>query len=301
MTGLSRKQIDQFHEEGYMQLDGLLQMDDLNPVIWEFEGVIDREARGLKARGDLTDLHEREPFDRRIALLAAQVPGIAHFLSPHRVLGPAMFNLMRNGKLLDAFESLLGPEILCHPTHVVRPRMRDRPRGEERWRPTDVVPWHQDAGVLGPEVDDTLLITAWIPLTRADRENGCLTVIPGSHRYGVRLHEAATNYGIPGPEVPPGEPMALPIEPGGVILFSSLVCHSGLPSASDRVRWSIDLRYQDPAQPTGHPYFSGHVVRSRRNPDSPLTYPEWVTMWEKQLVHDEPWPPVPRWPGSHSV
>ena len=71
--------------------------------------------------------------------------------------------------------------------------------------------------------------------------------------------------------------------------------------ASDRVRWSIDLRYQDPAQPTGHPYFSGHVVRSRRNPDSPLTYPEWVTMWEKQLVHDEPWPPVPRWPGSHSV
>ena len=155
--------------------------------------------------------------------------------------------------------------------------------------------------MLRPEVDDTLLITAWIPLTRADRENGCLMVIPGSHRYGVRLHEAATNYGIPEPEVPPGEPIALPVEPGGVILFSSLVCHSGLPSASDRVRWSIDLRYQDPAQPTGHPYFSGHVVRSRRNPDSPLTYPEWVTMWEKQLVHDEPWPPIPRWPGSHSV
>ena len=72
-----------------------------------------------------------------------------------------------------------------------------------------------------------MLITAWIPLTQAAHENGCLMVIPGSHRHGVRLHEAANNYGIPQEEVPPGEHRALPIEPGGVILFSSLVCHSG--------------------------------------------------------------------------
>ena len=301
MGQLSQTQIDRFDEEGYLQLDDLLPMDELNPVIWEFEGVIDREARELKVKGFLTDLHEREPFDRRIALLAGQVPGIAHQLSPHRVLGPAMFNLMRNARLLDALESLLGAEILCHPTHVVRPRMRDRPKGDQRWRPTDGVPWHQDAGVLRPEADETLLITAWIPLMTSDRENGCLMVIPGSHRYGVRLHEAATSYGIPDEEVPPGTSVALPIEPGGLILFSSLVCHSGLPSSSDRVRWSIDLRYQSSGQPTGHPYFSGHMVRSRENPASELTYPQWVSMWERQLVHDEPWPAIPRWPGSHSV
>ena len=138
---LTPMQIEQFHEEGYLQLDGLLPMDELNPVIWAFEGVIDWKARALKAKGNLTDLHEREPFDRRVALLAAQVPSIAHDLSPHRVLEPAMFNLMHNAKLLDALESLLGLGILCHPTHVVRPRMRDRPKGEERWRPTDGVPW----------------------------------------------------------------------------------------------------------------------------------------------------------------
>ncbi len=298
---LNPVQIDRFEEAGYLQLDGLLSQDELNPVIWEFEGVVDREARAQKARGSLTDLHDREPFERRIALLAAQVPAIAYFLSPHRVLGPAMFNLMRNPRILDVLEPLVGGEILCHPTHVVRPRMRDRPKGEERWRPTDGVPWHQDAGVLGEEADETLLITVWIPLTAADRENGCLLVIPGSHRFGVRLHEASTNYGIPQSAVPPGDPVALPIEPGGVILFSNLVCHSGLPSHSDRVRWSIDLRYQHAAQPTGHPYFAGHLVRSRENPAAEPTYPQWVSMWENQLVHDEPWPAIPRWPGSHAV
>ena len=297
---LSRQQVERFEEEGYLQLDGLLPLEEVNPVIWEFEGVIDREARQQKAKGNLTNLHEREPFDRRIALLAEQVPGIAHFLSPHRVLGPAMFNLMRNARILDVLEPLLSAEILCHPTHVVRPRMRDQPKGNERWRPTDGVPWHQDAGVLRPEADETLLITVWIPLTPADHDNGCLLVIPGSHRYGVRLHEASTNYGIPEEEVPPGSPVALPIEPGGVILFSNLVCHSGLPSSADRVRWSIDLRCQNAGQPTGYPYFSAHLVRSG-DPAREFTYPEWVGMWERQLVHDEPWPALSRWPGSHSV
>ena len=42
---LNPVQIDRFEEAGYLQLDGLLSQDELNPVIWEFEGVVDREAR----------------------------------------------------------------------------------------------------------------------------------------------------------------------------------------------------------------------------------------------------------------
>ncbi len=262
--------------------------------------MIDRQARQHKAKGNLTHLHEREPFDRRIALLTEQVPDIAHFLSPQRVLGPAMFNLMRNAKILDFSSRCWAPRSSAIPPTWYGPRRRDRPKGNERWHPTEGVPWHQYAGVLRPESDETLLITVWIPLTPANRDNGCLLVIPRSHRYGVRLHEASTNYGILKEEMPPGAPVALPIEPGGVILFSNLVCHNGLPSNSDRVRWNIDLRYQNAGQPTGHPYFSGHLVRSG-DPAREFTYPQWVGMWERQLVHDEPWPAIPRWPRSHTV
>ena len=138
-------------------------------------------------KGGLTNLHECEPFDRRIACLAAESDSIVGELSPSQTRGPAMFYLMRNPTILDILESLIGPEILCHPTHVVRPRMRNNFNTTENWRTTDQVPWHQDAGVLRPEADNSLLITVWIPLSEANEENGCLMVIPGSHKYGVRL------------------------------------------------------------------------------------------------------------------
>ena len=295
---LSQTQIDRFHEEGYLQMNDVLAPADINPVIWEFEGIIDRRARELCTQGRLTALYEREPFDRRIARLAVEEESIAGQLGPTVARGAAMFYLMRNPMILDVLESLIGTEILCHPTHVVRPRMRDNFNTTERWRPTDQVPWHQDAGVLRPEADNSLLVTVWIPLSEANEENGCLVVLPGSHKYGCRRHQPTNSYQIPAEELPPGKPKTLPIKPGGVILFSNLVCHSSLPHASDRVRWSIDLRYQDPSQPTGHPYFSGFIVRSDKNPERELSYPEWVSLWDKQLIHSAPWPPIPRWPGS---
>ena len=126
-THLTARQIEQFREEGYLQLDGLLQMGELNPVVWEFEGMIDR-ARELKVKGYLTDLHEREPFNRRIAMLAAQVPSIAHYLSPHRVLGSAMFNLMPMQSYWMPSSRCSAPQDPQPSHHVLRPRMRDRPK-----------------------------------------------------------------------------------------------------------------------------------------------------------------------------
>ena len=48
---LSQSQIDKFHKDGYLQLDGALASADINPAIWEFEGIIDRRARELYAKG----------------------------------------------------------------------------------------------------------------------------------------------------------------------------------------------------------------------------------------------------------
>ncbi len=191
---LSQSQIDKFHEDGYLQLDDVLAPADINPVIWESEGIIDQRARELYAKGRLTALHEREPFDRRIARLAAEVESIIGDLSPTATRGAAMFYLMRHLTILGVLESLIGPEILCHPTHVVRPRMRDNFNTTERWRTTDQVPWHQDAGVLRPEAGNSLLVTVWIPLSEANEENGCLVVLPGSHKYGVRHHQPTNTY-----------------------------------------------------------------------------------------------------------
>ena len=52
--------------------------------------------------------------------------------------------------------------------------------------------WHQDAGVLRPEADHHLLVTVWVPLTTATVENGCLVVLPGSHKHGLRRHQTVS-------------------------------------------------------------------------------------------------------------
>lgn len=93
-----------------------------------------------------------------------------------------------------------------------------------------------------PEADEILPITTWISLARTDEENGCLRVIPGSHKFGGRHHE---NQYIPEEHLPPSDVRILTLDPGDVIFFSNLVCHSGVSHNPDRVRCSVDLRYQN--------------------------------------------------------
>ena len=47
------------------------------------------------------------------------------------------------------------------------------------------IPWHQDNGVIMPEADEASILTVWLPLTLATIPNGCLQVVPGSHRAGL--------------------------------------------------------------------------------------------------------------------
>ena len=152
------------------------------------KGLIDRKARRLYADNKISALHERAPFDRRIAVVGQESREIGDRLNAMYTRGPAIFNFMKNTKLLDIAESLIGPEILCHPTQQFRPRIPDQSMGSYVYSGS-YSGWHQDAGVLAPEADNHLLVTIWIPLTEATVENGCLLVIPGSHKRGIRRHQ----------------------------------------------------------------------------------------------------------------
>ena len=99
-------------------------------------------------------------------------------------VGPAIFNALTAPGLLDAVESLIGPEIYSNPVQHVRIKVpeKDCPRDDEGNVIYGAAPWHQDCGVVNPEADETDMITVWFPLMDTDEENGCLQVVPGSHR-----------------------------------------------------------------------------------------------------------------------
>ncbi|MBI2192377.1 MAG: phytanoyl-CoA dioxygenase family protein [Planctomycetes bacterium] len=276
---LTPAQIESFHEKGYLAVEGILGPEDLQPVEDEYARLIDERARQLQAQGKLKDLHADQPFLRRLALLAAQAPEIAGNLDIMQARGPATFNFLKNPKILDLAESFVGGEIVCNPIQHIRATMPHRQTG------TQPTPWHQDIGVCWPDVDPYFMLTVWIPLVDATVENGCLEVLPDSHRHGLKRH-ASTPHGleVPAEERPAIEPMPIPVHRGGAILFHNYTLHHARPNVSDQVRWSFDLRYHDVYQPTGRPFYPAFLFRSRQRPAALETdYGAWCRRWEFAL------------------
>ncbi len=288
---LSEEQIKSFWRDGVLVVNAALGTEDLDPVIREYEAAIDQRAKRWADEGRIKDLHQDEPFDLRALGLIEQVPDLLDGLDISLPLarnqsedawfhdGKEIFSLIHNPKLLDLVEALVGPRILSNPVQHIRPKLPDRSSTPDRMS----TPWHQDAGVLSPEADGAFMLTVWIPLVDVSMERGPLEVLPGSHKCALLDHEIAGG----GPRVVPKllpdlEPRKLPVPFGGVILMHNHTIHRTSPNTTGRLRWSIDLRYQDPALPTGRPVFPSFVVRDRENPERVMNdHSRWIEMWRK--------------------
>lgn len=189
-----------------------------------------------------------------------------------------MFAVLTHPALLDIVESLIGPEILAHPQFNLRAKLPAHEIG--------VVPWHQDLGYLRPEADETPMVNFWIPLVDAPMETGALQVIPGSHRWGRLPHENLGSYlGIRDESLPPHTVVDCPLPLGGVLVLQHKMVHRSVPNTSDRVRWSLDLRYSDPSYPTGRAEVPGFLVRSRAHPEAVATsHLDWLALFEQPVA-----------------
>ena len=321
MAFLTAAQIDQFNAEGYVVVEGLLDPErDLDPIIAEYEGVLDRLAAERYAAGAISSTYAELPFSDRLVKIYAE-SGKVHaqyfdFSLPQGGVthetpfwtGPAVFATLRHEGMLDAMESLIGPEIYSNPVQHVRlkPPERLTPRDPT----TGVVqlgatPWHQDNGVVNEEADETDMITVWFPLTEATIENGCLAVVPGSHRAGLLPHcpasaENRSGFGVHIRErhFAHDRSLPLPMKRGTALIMHRRTVHSSLSNESDHVRWSFDLRYNPIGQPTGRGAFPGFVARSRSKPETELRDPAiWTELWRearRALAEGEP-PRFNRW------
>jgi phytanoyl-CoA hydroxylase len=279
---LTEDQVRSFRSEGVLVVESVVTGDDLAPVIAEYEQWIDRRARELQAEGKIGDLHEGESFTRRFAHLYAQSREIEQGIDIMQARGPAMFAFMRNAKLLDAVECLVGPEITCSPIQHIRAKPPAAVSGEGAGFYN--VPWHQDAGVTWEEADPSEIVTCWLALVDATPENGCMEVMPGVFKRGYLEHQAEGGTTIRPDLLPDVPPRPVPVKQGGVVFMHRHTPHRSTPNRTDEVRWSIDLRYQKTGTPTGRPFHPYFVVRSRARPESVLTdHAEWVRLWTEAL------------------
>ena len=193
---------------------------------------------------------------------------------------PEMFAFFFNRNLLAPVESIVGPEITLSPIQHLRPYT---PRRGER-QPMQV-PWHQDQGVTREEADASEILTVWFPLVDVDRTNGCLQVLPGVTGFGLLQHERTGGTHIKPSLMPDVEPYDCIMRRGDLLLMSAYTPHHGHQNRSDRVRWSIDLRFQKTGTPTGRPEFPEVVVQSRSDPASVQDdYEDWCRRWVASLA-----------------
>ena len=277
---LTPEQRDTFREQGVVVVPDLLDESDFGPLEQELCDWIDTRSRALREQGHLEHLHEGEPFATRYLHLFEQSPLIGAGLDVAYLRGKALFDFVCSEPLLDAVESLVGPEIALNPIHHLRAKIPQRmlPSAAETYFN---VPWHQDSGVMWEEADPVPIVSVWIPLVDATEENGCMQAMPGVARSGHLPHQAAGGTTILPERIPDVAPITLACPRGGAVFQDKFTPHRSTPNRSETVRWSLDLRYQPAGEPTGRPFHPAFVVRSRRAPEQVCTHEEWSQGWQE--------------------
>jgi phytanoyl-CoA hydroxylase len=318
MGSLTQEQSSRFDEQGFLVVEGLLDpVADLDPVIREYEDVLDCLVARLFAGGAIPSQYADLPFGRRLIRVQQDTSSnlVQHFdfslpKSGIRIntpiwLGKAVFDIIRNERLLDAVESLIGPEIYSNPVQHVRLKLPERVipdhlRGDSQ---LSVTPWHQDNGVITEEADGTDMVTIWFPLWDAPVSAGPLQVVPRSHRSGLLTHcPAPAGISIPRALLDHRPMLSLPMRRGDVLFMHKLTAHSSLPNNGEDIRWSFDLRYHPVGQPSGRDAFPGFVARSRSAPGTEQRdAAQWAQSWlnaRERLAHEPPAVPLNRWDGN---
>ncbi|MAS36346.1 MAG: hypothetical protein CL610_20240 [Anaerolineaceae bacterium] len=267
---LTEEQINTFHQEGYLVVADLFDDADLQPAIDDLSAEIDRQAQELVATGELSQTYAHEGFETRLTRISTETDQVYRSIMAGKLSLPGIFSLLSNPKLLDAIESLVGPEIIASSVYRLRPKMPGLARG--------VVPWHQDSAFFEPYCDKSLIVTVWIPLVDATPERGCMQVLPRVHSGEVVPHHlpADSHSGlleIVPDHLPQAEVVTTPVMKGGALLLTNRTPHRSIENLTDVIRWSMDLRYQSANLPTNYRTETGALFHEPED-DGPIAcYP----------------------------
>jgi non-haem Fe2+, alpha-ketoglutarate-dependent halogenase len=155
---------------------------------------------------------------------------------PH-LLFPWMNELVRHAKILDAVESVIGPNILCWSAQFFMKQPGDR----------TFVSWHQDATYWGLSRPD--VVTAWVAFTPSVPLSGCMRVIPGTHREQMQHTDTFKDNNLlsRGQEiavkVDEKQAVDVVLQPGEMSLHHVLIAHGSEPNNAPHPRIGFAIRY----------------------------------------------------------
>ena len=201
MSFLNLDQVKQYDEEGYVAPIDALSMEESKEIRNEIEVIEKKWPNELEGLGR----------------------NYVHLISP------VFDKVCNNKKILDAVESLIGKNILiCGTTLFIK---NPNEKG--------FVSFHQDAKYIGLEPHNW--VTAWVAITDANEENGCMRMWSGSHKNDLQYHNQKFDEnnlltrGQTVENVPINETKPVILKAGQISLHHPKIVHgSGLNKSNDR-------------------------------------------------------------------
>ncbi|MDA1086950.1 MAG: phytanoyl-CoA dioxygenase family protein [Verrucomicrobia bacterium] len=257
---LSEQQVDEFDGDGFLNAGPVLDEALLARLTEELDRILEKGPDGFA---------EREPQPVLFRDLAAGgYDGEDGGSGPTPVwqivniweASPLFEGLIRHPFVVKASSQLTGFDSLqvWHDQVQYKPPLVGGATG-----------WHQDAP-LWPSIEPMTPVSAWIPFDDADESNGCMWMVPGSHKWGNQMDVLGTQHHlktlaefadvapdfVPPPDAPVREVAAVcrPVRRGEVHFHHSLTWHGSPMNRSERPRRAIAIHYM-----TGEARYTGRA------------------------------------------
>jgi phytanoyl-CoA hydroxylase len=195
------------------------------------------DADGYVVFREVIDPDVIEAANAHVDWLLAQHPELTGEQLGHRLArdDPFWIRLVADHRLLDLAQLFIGPDIALFATHYLCKPPRNG-KGVE---------WHQD-GAFWP-LEPMNVVTLWLALSDSGPDNGCLRVLPGSHRSELermkRSDPASVLRHRIDADVDETNAVDLVMRPGDVEVHHPNIVHSSAPNRSDRWRRALTIRY----------------------------------------------------------
>ena len=204
---------DFYRDNGFLVIENALTTQEVNALREETVRIC-RGDRGL-VRG----LPPVYPEDTDEDVVRRTI--CVHF--PHKI-SPMIYDTLAHPAIVDVLTQTIGPNVKCMQSMLFI---------KASGKPGQA--WHQDEGFIPTR--DRSLGAAWMALDDATTENGCLWVIPGSHKRGViwphREHDderfdcVVESFQFPYTD---DDAVAVEVKAGSIVFFNGYLLHRSLPN-----------------------------------------------------------------------
>ena len=229
---MTPEQAQFYQEQGYLVVPGLFGLDELAVWLERFEAIVNGEI---------------EPAERMLVMRDVMVAkGVVNPNSSAEAIAklqdfendPVLYSYALHNRLLDWVEAFVGPDIKSIHTMLI-----NKPPNVDGRHPL-----HQDL-VYFPFRPANKIVAIWTALQRITKENGCLVVVPGSHRGELLKHENPdwehlnfAYFGAAGVGRHPDR-LHLEMEPGDSVFFHPLLLHGSGRNRSHGFRRAISAHF----------------------------------------------------------